>query len=371
MRILDRYLVRRFFQAYLITFASLIGLYLVIDAFTNLDEFSEHSQSVWSVLQHMAGYYSYRVILFFDRLAGIIGMMSAMFTLTWMQRQGELTPLLAAGVPLYRVAGPVVGAAVLISGVQVANQELVIPQIRNRLLREADDLTGNKVQPVEGAYDNETNIFLGGKRGYAQQKRIGDAQFILPPTVVDSLTMLRAENAYYIEPQGKQPGGWKLVGTEPVHLRVRPEYRDKLFPLPGSKKGQYFLVSHVSYDQAVRRREWHQYASTAELIALLRNPSIGAGPEQAVLVHSRHVRPLLNLVLLLVTLPLTIARGGRNFFLSMGISLAVSGAFFGTVSVSHYLGNLGYSWFPPALAAWLPLLIFGSLATAVMDQAMT
>lgn len=371
MRIVDRYLVHRFFQAYLITFCSLIGLYLVIDAFTNLDEFSEHSQSAWSVIQHMAGYYVYRVILFFDRLAGIIGMMSAMFTLTWMQRQGELTPLLAAGVPLYRVAGPVVGAAVLVSGLQVANQELVIPQIRDRLLREADDLTGNKVQPVEGAFDNKTNVFIGGERGYALQQRIGDAQIILPPTIVDTLTLLRAENAYYDSGSTGRPSGWRLVHTDPTQLKIRPEARSVLFPVPETQGGEYFLVSHVSYDQAVRRREWHQYASTAELIALLQNPSIGSGPEQAVLVHSRHVRPLLNLVLLLVTLPLTISRGGRNFFLSMGISLVVSAAFFATVTASHYLGNFGYSWFPPALAAWLPLLIFGSLATAVMDQAMT
>ena len=41
MRILDRERYWAFFKAYVICFIALVGLYVVIDAFANLDEFSE------------------------------------------------------------------------------------------------------------------------------------------------------------------------------------------------------------------------------------------------------------------------------------------------------------------------------------------
>ena len=43
MRILDRERYRAYFKAYVICFATLVGLYIVIDAFSNFDEFSKRA----------------------------------------------------------------------------------------------------------------------------------------------------------------------------------------------------------------------------------------------------------------------------------------------------------------------------------------
>ena len=45
MKILDRYLLRQFFQVFTICFLSLMGLYVVIDAFGHLDSFSKHAEA--------------------------------------------------------------------------------------------------------------------------------------------------------------------------------------------------------------------------------------------------------------------------------------------------------------------------------------
>ena len=50
MRIVDRYVLGCFLRSYLICLVSLIGLYVVIDAFTNLDEFSEDATGFFSLL---------------------------------------------------------------------------------------------------------------------------------------------------------------------------------------------------------------------------------------------------------------------------------------------------------------------------------
>src|SRR4051812_50189581 len=112
MRILDRERYWAFFKAYAICFIALVGLYVVIDAFANLDEFSEVASGV-ALFRNMGRYYLIKMSLFYDRLCGVIVMMAAIFTVTWMQRNNELLAMLAAGVGTKRVIQPVLIAAVV------------------------------------------------------------------------------------------------------------------------------------------------------------------------------------------------------------------------------------------------------------------
>ena len=47
MRILDRERYWAFLKAYVICFTALVGLYIVIDAFSNFDEFSKRADALW------------------------------------------------------------------------------------------------------------------------------------------------------------------------------------------------------------------------------------------------------------------------------------------------------------------------------------
>lgn len=368
MHIMDRYLLSRYVHSFLVMFITLCGLYLVIDAFTRFDEFSENSGGTTAIIKHMSGYYAFRALLFFDRIAGVVGMMAAIFTLTWLQRQGELTALFAAGVPLYRLAVPVLCASLCVSGLQVVNQEFVIPEIRDQLLRDADDFTGNKAKKVEGAHDHRTNVFIGGEYGYPQERRISGPQIILPETIAETLTFVRAENAFFVPQESGRVSGWELIGVDST-IAIRPEGKKIIWPLKDSKVRRYFLASDVTYDQVARRQEWYQFASTPELIRLLANQSMGLKPDRAVEVHARFLQPLLNLLLVMVTLPTAMARGDRNLFLNMGSALVVTALFSGTVYASHYLGNAG--WFTPALAAWIPLILFSAVAASLTESVAT
>ncbi len=77
MRILDRQRYWSFFKAYVICYVSLVGLYIVIDAFSNLDEFTKRADGTVELFQVMGRYYLVHQSLFFDQLCGVIGMMAA------------------------------------------------------------------------------------------------------------------------------------------------------------------------------------------------------------------------------------------------------------------------------------------------------
>ena len=59
-RIIDRYLLRQFVQVYLICFVSLTGLYIVIDAFANLEAFLDYSSGEGTLIGVMSKYYACR-----------------------------------------------------------------------------------------------------------------------------------------------------------------------------------------------------------------------------------------------------------------------------------------------------------------------
>ena len=58
--IIDRYMLRQFIQVLIICLLSLIGLYIVIDAFSHLDHFIDYAGKHGNLLKIMGEYYAYR-----------------------------------------------------------------------------------------------------------------------------------------------------------------------------------------------------------------------------------------------------------------------------------------------------------------------
>ena len=110
IKLIDRQMIRGYFKSYFVCLASLLSLYVVVDLFTNLDDFTHHN-GLWASLLRIFTYYAYKVAQIFDRLCEAIVLLAAMFTVAWMQRNNEQVPLLSAGVStrVHRSAGAVVG----------------------------------------------------------------------------------------------------------------------------------------------------------------------------------------------------------------------------------------------------------------------
>ena len=371
MTIMDRYILRQFIQVYAICFCSLTGLYVVIDAFGNLDEFLAYAEEHGNLLGVMAEYYAYRSIGFFDRTAAILTLISAMFTVTWLERHNELTALLAAGVRTVRVIKPVIVAAVVISVVAAAGREWLIPNIRHQLSRKAQDLSAGAAGDLQPRYDHETDVRIDGEAAFAEARRIHHPKFLLPEPLQQYGRQLEAEDAIYQPPQNNRPGGYRLTGvTLPKGLAERPSLslgdrpviitpRDAMW----LAADECFVASNVSFDQLADSSAWRQYASTAQLIAGLRNASLDYGADVRVAVHARVVQPLLDVTLLFLGLPLVLARGDRNVFVATGLCLAVVTAF---LLVGIGCQMLGSSYMlSPSLAVWLPLMIWVPAAVVI------
>ena len=376
MRILDRQRYWAYFKAYVVCFTSLVGLYIVIDTFSNLDEFAKRAEGIGELFPVMGRYYLVHMSEIFDRLCGVIGMMAAIFTVTWMQKNNELLAMLAAGISTQRVVVPVLISAVLVSGLAIVNQELIMPGLAEELQRpHADD--GTQKVFVSGRVDSR-GIYLHGNDADRSQMTVLFFYATFPVNVFGKIHELDARQARYIPPdETKSPmqGGWLLRGARlnvPVEPGADPDRiltkleSDAGFPPPLKDVSvvggdMYFLKTGINFQAITRKRQWYNFATTIDLIRGLSDPA--NEPEKidiAVFLHNRLLRPLLSLVLLFMSLPQVLGGYGRNMFINLGLSLGTAGLFYGICFMTQYLGT--HSVLPPELAAWGPLIVFGSFA---------
>jgi lipopolysaccharide export system permease protein len=360
LKLIDRQLVRSYVKSYLVCLVSLIALYIIIDLFNNIDDFLQNGRTFLQAVRHIASYYGYMSTLIFDRLSEAIVLLAAMFTVAWMQRNNELLPQLSAGVCTRRVVRPVLLSACALVLVNVANQELLIPNLRPVI---RDDPTGEKQVTVQAAFDSN-GIHLKGDSATRRDQCVKNFVCTIPESVGNgSLVYLQAKEAHYVPPgEGERTGGWLLTDTQPAEL---PDWsrKDVLEPID---PGKYFLhTTDVDFDVLTRDRKWFYSISTWRLFQELGRASSTRLASMAVFFHMRLTRPLLGMILVVMGLSVILRDQNRNVFISAGMCLVICAVFYAACLGTKYLGD--HEFLSPALAAWLPVFLFGPLCLVQFD----
>jgi len=369
IKYIDWLLVKGYFKAYLVCLVSLLSLYIVIDMFMNLDEFTSHHHGLVPVLKHIAGFYGYRIPKFFDQLCEPIVLLAAMFTVALMQRSNELIPLLSAGVSTRRVVLPVLVSAWIMLSLAVANCELLIPHIAAKLSLERDDPEGGKELQVHGDYE-PNRILINGDRGQRKEMVVKPFYCTIPGNIGGHLIEISAEEGRYIPREDDKPlsGGWLLTKATPD--KIDGWERKDVLETIASDPGKYFLhTQKVDFDSLTRQSKWFQLASTVRLYEELQRPDTVRVPQMAVLFHMRLTRPVLGMILVFMGLSVILTDQNRNVFISAGLCLVLCALFFAAIFASKQLGDTDI--LSPALAAWLPVLVFGPLAFVMFDAVHT
>jgi lipopolysaccharide export system permease protein len=373
--LIDRYIGRAQLHAFVVVFVSLAGLYLVFDAFTNMEEFISHSATTGSLAKVLAGYYGCRLVLFFDTASPVVALASAMFALSWLERHNELTALLAAGVTRWRIARPVLVFSAVVALVAAGSRELVLPRIRESFARNAQDLRGDVLTSFAPRYDNSTEILFRGDGAQAAGSRIYAPSLVMPPQLAGHGPQITAGEAFWRAAEGERPSGYLLRGvTEPADIDALPplEIDGRRVVMsrstePWLQPRECFVVSDVTFEQLIGSTNWSQYSSTPELVRAIRNPSLGVGTDIPLRVHARFMAPLLDMSLVMLGIPLVLGPSRRGVFVAVGLCVLMTVVFFLAVLGCHSLvtGDA----FSPAVGAWMPLLILAPLA-AWQAQAM-
>ena len=353
----DRYLFKRYMYTFVVLFISTYGLFVVIDGFTNVDEFQTGKENSAELLRWVGAYYGYQAVDFFDRVAPVLAVVAMMIVFALLQKHSELQPILAAGIPVYRLVLPIALGAAVVNIVVISNEELVIPRIAHRLQWNRSEEKRDK-NPVEPLYDFETRIHIDGKSLELGTRRILQPEFILPvPDLATELTTLHAKDAVILKATAERPAGWLLRDCPTSYERIPLTSSGRKFVLRTSNSRELFIVSNITIDQLSGRSRSHRFLSTAELAHRIRNPATGltAMRSQRLFFHTRLVRPLLNVIAVFLVVPLILRRESRSLVANMALcTLALAGLF----GVTWLFSSLGeHNLLAPDFAAWCPAIL--------------
>ncbi|RMF44786.1 MAG: LptF/LptG family permease [Planctomycetota bacterium] len=365
---IDRYMVAMYVRVLVICFVSLCGLIIVVHLFSNLDEFirfaKQSQRPLWSVLTEYYGPYTLTV---FERLCGILALLAAMFVVAWMHRTNELTSLMAAGISKRRIVRPLLFCAIAVIVAAVTVRELAIPRYQDRLDRNPQDLTGDYPRQIKPTYDATIQGLVQGRHLLPARQEIVSPVIKLygGPLAEVCGGKIVGSSARFLPADEHRPAGYLILGvTFPpdvdalqsiVGLDGRPlllTHRDAEWVPPGG----CFVASEVEFEMLRGGSAWKQFASTLELINHLRSQNERGRTQLEVLIHQRMVRPLVDLSMVLLGLPIVLSRLDRHVFWIAGACLLVTAGFAGLViglSAVSSQSNL----IPPMVATWLPILI--------------
>jgi lipopolysaccharide export system permease protein len=154
-----------------------------------------------------------------------------------------------------------------------------------------------------------------------------------------------------------------MTGTTPAELPAGtydPTVIEMIDP------GRFFLhVREATFDRATQGQKTQTFASTVTLFQLMQRTDVGRMNTLAVTFHMRLTRPIVGMLLVIMGLSIILRDQTRHVFISAGLCLVMCAVFFAAVFGGKFLGTADYV--SPALAAWLPVLIFAPLSFALYD----
>jgi lipopolysaccharide export system permease protein len=355
MLLIDRYLARGFLSSYLILILIGIALYIVCDLLLNIDEFTgERAPPLLETLAILADFYGHKLPLYYSQLAGPATALAAAFTLGAMLRNNEMTGLVASGMPLHRLIAPLALCSVPLVALWVLNRELIVPRFAHEIARSHAELLERIPQGVFCTRDERNAILTA----MALDPRTGRLEGVflvepdprgLPSNLVEAdAAVYDADRRTWVLERGRRlmigdPFREGMLG-DPIRYEVVREYEYRLTPA----------------DLALRQSaEWADLLSLQEMTALLRTWNL---PNRGMVDMSRHVRlthSLVQCVLLLLTVPFFLTREPGNVLGAGGRALLAAGLFFATTFIAQGTPREHAS---AALAAWMPILLFGPVA---------
>jgi lipopolysaccharide export system permease protein len=383
MKILDRYIAKNFLYGYFISLFVMIGMFLTIDLFMNLDEFAEllgatdatgHIMSLKDVALNVVRFYSIRCALWYKDMAGMIIVIAAVFSLARMTRSNELVAVMASGVSLKRILAPILLLSVLLTGLMVADQELVIPKYAYELTREHDELS------YENAYDiwffGDGNGSLFCSKNYDEKTQTLDEPFIIMREKVEG----RDEDIYRVT--GKihaasavydaERGGWILTDGRQMRLGG-----DNIEQIQGRQPEsvEFYPSNLTAADIPVRKREgFKALLSLRQLTELENNPGVRMTDlaTLALQKHSRITDPIVNLIMLMVALPVLVCRDPKAMKTAVLISFLTTLSCFLVVFICElFATEVFFGQIRPAIWAWAPIFIFFPVAIIEIDSMRT
>ena len=346
MRTFDRYVLREYLRLFLVITAGVVGLFIVVNFFEQIDKFVANKAS----LADVGKYYLYQIPYLVNLLSPVAALLATFFSLGEFAMRRELLAIKAAGVPVWRTFFPILGVGALATAYGLwANQGLVPDG-----LRKAREIRAYKILKRKTArartYGERISFFGEGGRLY-YFRRIDARRNAAWGIVVLELEGNRVVRRIDAR-RGRYDSVWTFYGVVEREFlpdgsvrfarhsrKVYPEVKERPFDFLKSPKE----IAETNTPELLRR------------IKVLKRAGLEFYQE-LVELQVRFSFPFMNLIILLFALPIAAGMRGASRAWGFGISIMVAFFYWALLQATRTLGDVGR--LDPTLSAWIPNITF-------------
>ncbi|MHC4779930.1 MAG: LptF/LptG family permease [Planctomycetota bacterium] len=349
MKKLHGYILKSFVASFLIGLVSITTLYLVIDISTNLGKFLEAERP--NTAAFVASYYLYRLPLILGKLCPVITLLAAAFTLTFLEKRNELTPIKASGISIRRLVLPLVAASAILTAGTLALEEWIIPRCASEIymknIEKSDPHLWNQL-----VHDLEESQYIYYVAYYPPKAMMNNVYVSRTDSDMREKEFTYARLCTFSEMDG---GAWTLRDGYTIEFDETGLRRGPLARFEEKR-----LVSKLRPSDMEHRAIVDEMPLSGLIETWKGNPSLHT---LGVRFHFRTALPFANILLLVVGVPVILGGAHRRYFLGTMATAALGGVYFGLVFLSLKLGMNGT--IPPWMAGWATPVLFTGVASAV------
>ena len=350
---LDNYVLKAFIPTFFMCLLIISGIYVVVDLLQKLGEFVEMGGEAFST---GIRYYVYLFPVIIFQFFPAITLIAVGIVLVRLAKNREILAMQVAGISLYRILLPIFVITVFMSFASFGDQEWIIPRFAERLETLRQNSFNSDIQRNLLLDDKENNTLI---RVWRYNNKTQEVQSIF--------ILARYENGKKKFTINANEGRWLGNNKWLLSKVIKHTYNEQ-----GKWVAPVQQIDSLEFESTVTPMEMGKVKLDPSLLNFQQLKELCKNepdsPKYNVLFHSRIAYTLTHFVLLLLGIPLVVGfeRLSKNLFLRVGLCVLICGIFYALSFICSNLGNTGM--LHPILAAWLPIVIFGSVGLLFFDM---
>lgn len=357
MKLIHRYLTSEVLRIFIIILTMVVGLVMVVDYLSNLDEFVESGIAGSRVLAFVLLKIPFMLVLIIP--VGLLLSIQIVFGL--MSKNNELAALKSGGVSIYFLIKPLIGLGVLLSITIFVLSNSLVPGT----IRKANEIQRVEIRKHAAVATRAQNIWIKGDRSIAHIHYY----HVLQKTAYGlTLSFFDAEFRLARRLDARQgvphEGRWELTDVieqirSPETGKYKIRFHQRLF--------EPIHLETEDLNRVSRRSEEMSLKDLRDYIRKVEAEGYDATPYR-VDFQAKIAFPFVSVIFCLLGIGIA-ARDKMRIGMPLSVSAGIASAFLYWILYSFCL-SLGYGgWLPAVPAAWSANFIFLCAGLIVLQQA--
>ncbi len=381
---IDWFVLRQFLVLFLGTIILISIIFIIMDYLNSADVFNQKCQQHnISMPTALFQFYSPRLLALFDALLTVCVILPSIVLINQMVKHNETLALACMGIRRVRAAYMIFVASIVLIAIFALCREFVLPVQRSIIGCDINSFFERDKARVEPKTDPMTNVYITGDALDLDHKAIIQPSFSMPVITLDKYgqTISADIAVWQNEILGdattpNRPAGFLLrnvVAEKCLDNQPSLTINDKTIlytPVNHQdwlKKGECFLVSGIEFDDLTLNAELQEYSSMSELRRIMERMPENHRRDAAITLHKRITRPFIDFCIIFVGLSFILANENRLLLILLKAAIWWGGSWI-VINMFSSLAGDSDKLISPAMAAWIPLILFSAMAAYVWDK---